>query len=227
MELVYDALKNSILEGKWKPGERKNANEIGRILHVSRTPVIGASRLLEMEGLLKILPQVGLEASKLTSEEVEEMFHIRGVLEGLAAAQACRHLTDKELEKIEQLIRTGDQYVTEGNYKRFSEVNRELHEFIRIFSGMPHLIALLGRYWNNGNRYSKYFNYMPELSVSTARDHHEILDALKKRDPQQVRAAVERHSNRFLDALSKYLRGKNNLEDTSSRLKWPDNRRRN
>jgi DNA-binding GntR family transcriptional regulator len=227
MELVYHALKNSILEGKWKPGERKNANEIGRILHVSRTPVIGASRLLEMEGLLKILPQVGLEASKLTSEEVEEMFHIRGVLEGLAAAQACRRLTDKKLEKIEQLIRTGDQYVTEGNYKRFSEVNRELHEFIRISSGMPHLIALLGRYWNNGNRYSKFFNYMPELSVSAAKDHHEILDALKKRDPQQARAAVESHANRFLDALSKYLRGRNNLEDTSSRLKWRDNRRRN
>jgi DNA-binding GntR family transcriptional regulator len=205
MELVYETLKDSILNGQWKPGERQNANEIAEMLHVSRTPVIEASRLLEVEGLLKILPQVGLEASRLTSEEVEETFRIRGALAGLAAAHACRHLTDKEFEKIEQLIRAGEQYVTEGNYKRYAELNKEFHQSIYRFCGMPHLISLLERYWNNGSRYSKYFNYMPEFSISAARDHREILNALKIRDPELARATVEKHSNRFLEALLKYI----------------------
>jgi DNA-binding GntR family transcriptional regulator len=209
LELVYDTLKNAIVSGEWKPGERRNANEIGKILGVSRTPVIEASRLLGLEGLLKVLPQVGLEVTRLTSEEAEEIFYVRGALSGLAAVHACRHLTDKDLAKLEKMAQSMDLCTKDSNSEEFGRLNREFHHHIFRSCNLPHLIMMLERYWNNGNRYARYFGCLPGVMASTARNHHEILKALKERDEMRAKTAAEKNCFEFGIALSNYLKTEN------------------
>lgn len=207
MEFVYATLRDLIINEKWKPGERWNALEIAEKLHVSRTPVIEASRLLEIEGLLTILPQVGLEASCLKVEEVKEIFRIRGVLSGLAAFHACHNFTDNGIEKLEGLKNAIEDHLLKNNYNQYSKANRDFHQLIYRTSNMPHLTSMLDRYWHNGSRYSKYFRHMPALLASATKDHSEILEFIKHRQPMEARIAVEAHANRFLEALSIYLTG--------------------
>ena len=206
MELVYDTLKNAIVSGEWKPGVRRNANEIGKILGVSRTPVIEASRLLELEGLLKVLPQVGLEVIGLTSKEAGEIFYVRGALSGLAAAHACRYITDKDLDKLERLAQAMDACAEDGNSEEFGKLNREFHYHIFRSCNLPHLIMMLERYWNNGNRYARYFGCLPGIMASTARNHHEILKALREKDEVGAKTAAEKNCFEFGIALSDHLK---------------------
>jgi DNA-binding GntR family transcriptional regulator len=212
-ELVYESLKKFINSGQWKVGERRNANELAKALNVSRTPVIEASKILEIEGLLKVLPQVGLEVSKLTHNEVREVFLIRGVLSGLATAQAYDHLTDKDLGKLENLVELMDECVATGDYEHFPKINREFHWHIYRACKLPNLIMLLERYWNNGNRYSGFFKNLPETRTISAQHHHRILEALKSGDKEEARIAAEKDSMDFGMALSKFVRENSNLID--------------
>jgi DNA-binding GntR family transcriptional regulator len=204
-EIVYDTLKKSIVDGKWQPGERRNAGEISKAMNVSRTPVIEASKLLETEGLLKILPQVGLEVPKVTKEKIEETFYIRGILSGSATLHACRHIKEEDLQKLEDLARLMEQCVSQKNYKKFSRLNREFHYSIFKNCKLPHLLILLGRYWDNGNRYAKFFKYLPEIMISSTKHHHDILEGLKSRDGEKARFAAEKDSVDFGLTVSKFL----------------------
>jgi DNA-binding GntR family transcriptional regulator len=204
-EIVYDTLKKSIIDGKWQPGQRRNADEISKAMNVSRTPVIEASKLLETEGLLKILPQVGLEVPKLTKRGIEETFYIRGVLSGLATAHACKYMEKADIQKLQGLLRSMNQCVSKKNYRKFSKLNREFHYSIFKNCKLPHLFVLLGRYWDNGNRYAKFFEHLPQVMISSMKYHRDILGGLKNRDEERARFAAEKDSVDFGLTVSKYL----------------------
>ena len=204
-EWVYETIKRHILEGKWPPGERRNADDIARSLKVSRTPVVSASKLLETEGLLTIIPQVGMEVPSLTIERIEETFYIRGALSDLATALACRHLTQKDLEKLDSLVRLMNRSVLARDARSFSKLNREFH--YAIFKGckMSHLVMLLSRYWDSGTRYAKFFNRLPKIMISSAKRHYEIVEALKRHDEVGARSAAEKDSVDFGLAVARFL----------------------
>ncbi len=204
-ELVYEAMKQSIIERKWKPGERRNADEIAKELVVSRTPVIDASKLLETEGLLIILPQVGLEVPKITKEGIGVIFYIRGALSGLATEHACEYLEKKDLEKLEKLIELMDRCDKEKNFNRFSKLNREFHYCIFNRCKLESLLFLLSRYWDSGSRYAQFFKYLPDIMTRSSRNHRDILEALRRRDRKAARALAEKDTTNFGLAVSKFL----------------------
>ncbi len=215
-DLVYETLKESITNGKWEPGEKRNANEIGKKLGVSRTPVIEACKALEIEGLLRILPQVGIEVPQMTIEEVEEIFYIRGALEGLAAQRACRHMNNKDFEKLEEFFKTCNGHIKTESFRQYARVNKEFHLFICRCSNMPQLINLLERYWHS-KRYSwLLFSYMPEILISLEEDHRQIINSLKNREEEKARSRAEKHSHHFMAALVNFLRGTKHSEENST-----------
>lgn len=204
-ELVYYAIKSEIIKGKWPPGARRNADEIAKKMHVSRTPVIAGCKLLEAEGLLSILPQVGMEVPSLTKDKVEEIFCIRGVLSGLATEKSCHHLREKDLKKLEELSTLMSRLEPRNDFKKFSKLNREFHYYIFNKCRFPLLLNAIDTFWDNGDRYAQYFRSMPESMVSAAKIHHEIVTALKNRDAGKARILAEEDSVNFGLALSKFL----------------------
>ena len=180
-DLVYSLLKREILENKWEIGERRNAQEIAKNLGVSRTPVNEASKLLEMEGLLKVLPQVGLEVPDLTPQEVEEIFQIRSALLGLATAQASKHITEKDLKSLQDLDEEMDRCISAEDFDKFIKYNRKFHQIIYEACQMPHLIMLVERYLDSSYRYSRYFKFLPNILTSTAENHKGIMEGTEKK----------------------------------------------
>jgi DNA-binding GntR family transcriptional regulator len=205
-DLVYEVLKKSILDGKWKPHQRLNSNQIARDLGVSRTPVIEASRILQMEGILSILPQIGLEVKELSPSEIEEIFFIRGALGGVAAAQACRYIKERRIEDLERILVEMEKALKKKDYRKFSALNKRFHWIIYEACNLPNLIELVERYWNNGDRYARFFKCFPETLSSLLKNHYEMLEAFKFRDFERARKAVEKDSTDFGHALAEFIR---------------------
>jgi len=101
---VFGKLREDILLGKYKDMEELKEVVIGKELGVSRTPVREALRQLELEGLVTIIPNKGAYVTGISDKDVNDIFMIRSYLEGLCAAWACEHITEEQLEEMEESV---------------------------------------------------------------------------------------------------------------------------
>ena len=103
-EDAYLRLKEAIRKGTLAPGARLREVEIAERFGISRTPAREAIRRLESEGLVSFVPRHGAIISKLDHQETMELYDLREILEGAAAAFAARHASAAEIEELEDLI---------------------------------------------------------------------------------------------------------------------------
>ena len=96
-EIAYEAIREAILSGRFLPGQRLVADELAQEFGTSRMPIREALQRLENAGLVSITPHRGAVVSELSEQEIVEIYHIRAVLEGLAARLAAPHLAPRRL----------------------------------------------------------------------------------------------------------------------------------
>ncbi|NLP18175.1 MAG: GntR family transcriptional regulator, partial [Firmicutes bacterium] len=89
-ELVYEQLHNAIINGVFKPGDRLVERELANIVGVSKTPVREATRQLEQEGLVQIVPYKGIIVTELSFTQVKEVYDLRSLLDGFASYLAAK-----------------------------------------------------------------------------------------------------------------------------------------
>mgnify|MGYP000961686705 CR=1 FL=1 len=97
---VFHTLREEILSGKYQKDEELKEKTIGEELGVSRTPVREALRQLELEGLVTIIPNRGAFVEGISKDDIQDIYEIRSLLEGLCAKKAVTGITDKELEEL-------------------------------------------------------------------------------------------------------------------------------
>lgn len=94
-EVVFKTLRNAIVHGEFEPGERLMEVTLAKRLGVSRTPVREAMRMLELEGLVVMIPRRGAEVARITTKDLSDALEIRMALEDLAAGLACKRIDDE------------------------------------------------------------------------------------------------------------------------------------
>ena len=100
-DVVFNTLREAILRGELKPGERLMELQLAAQLGVSRTPIREAIRMLEQEGLAVTMPRKGAEVAKMTLKGMEDVLEIRAALDELACQLACRRITEEQLARLE------------------------------------------------------------------------------------------------------------------------------
>ncbi|MBO4678554.1 MAG: GntR family transcriptional regulator, partial [Lachnospiraceae bacterium] len=115
---VFNKIREDILSGKYKENDELKEIAIGEELGVSRTPVREAFRQLELEGLIQIVPNKGAYVTGITIEDVKDIYMIRSKLEGLCAAWACEHITDEQLEEMEENIYLAKFHAERGHFEQ-------------------------------------------------------------------------------------------------------------
>jgi DNA-binding GntR family transcriptional regulator len=110
---ITNQLRDMIVEGDLKPGQKIPEPELCGRFGVSRTPLREALKVLAAEGIVQLLPNRGAVVAKITHEEIEQIFPIMGVLEALAGELACERITEEDLEKLRRLHKT-----MIGHYRR-------------------------------------------------------------------------------------------------------------
>ena len=99
-DVVFHTLREAILKGDLRPGERLMELQLASKLGVSRTPIREAIRMLEQEGLAVTIPRKGAEVAKMTEKDMEDVLQIREALDELAVQVACDKMTAQQLKEL-------------------------------------------------------------------------------------------------------------------------------
>ena len=126
-EKVYRTLKEMILKGELKSGEKLNQEKLSQMLGVSRTPLLSAFSKLEKEMLIEIVPRKGAYVKKLNKKEFIELYEIRMRLESLGAFEAAKNATDKDISQLKSIIDSFINAVKQNAKKLLMEKDYAIH----------------------------------------------------------------------------------------------------
>ncbi len=191
-EKILETIREAILKGNLKPGEKVAEPELAERFGISRTPIREAFRQLESEGYLTVIPRKGAVVAALSERDVQEFYAIKSILEGYAAELASNKLTDKELDKLEAINDKLRQLAADGDVKNFFRVHNEFHEtFIKAAdnSKLFELIQQLGMKFNRLRMASLSVSGRMDFSVE---EHDKLLEAFRRRDGKAAEDLVKK-----------------------------------
>ena len=130
---VFQRLREDILSGKYKEHDELRENTLGKELGVSRTPVREALRQLELEGLVTIIPNKGAYVTGISSKDIRDIYILRSMLEGLCARWATEHITEEQLDELEEVILLSEFHmkkVSGNNADQVTDLDGKFHKIL-------------------------------------------------------------------------------------------------
>jgi DNA-binding GntR family transcriptional regulator len=190
---IFIKLREAILRGKLKNGEKLTEQRICDEYNVSRTPVREAFRLLEQEGLITMIPNRGAFVTGFLEQDIADMYDMRKEYEVLAFEWAVERITPEELVEIKNSYELMEFYTHKKEYEKSAEQNIHFHELIYKASHNRLLTQILTsyQYYTKQLRYDEDADYshMDEL----LEEHYEILQSLESKDVKRGKAIVQKH----------------------------------
>ena len=127
---VFRKLREDILSGVYQERDELREITIGEELGVSRTPVREALRQLELEGLIRIVPNKGAYVTGITVKDVKDIYMIRSLLEGLCAKWATENISKEQMEEMEENIFLSEFHAAKGHTEQMAELDNRFHEIM-------------------------------------------------------------------------------------------------
>ncbi len=198
-QYVLNVLRNEILKGKYRPGDRLRQEEVAKQLEVSTTPVREAFRDLRSEGLVQIDANKGVVVRGLTVRDVEEIYELRILLEPLLARKAVAGITDDQLESATGLYR---ELCAASDPHAWSSLNNAFHMMLMSSQTGSRLHDLVKNLFTVAEPYVALSIFIhPRILEMDNEEHESILDATVRRDDAAVEALVRAHLERTRDVL--------------------------
>lgn len=173
-------LREAILRGDLKPGQKLKQQELADWLGMSATPVREVLRILESEGLLEHTPHKGVYVAEVSPEDSAEITPIRVALEGLAVRMFVSRLDDSDLDVLEELLSEMEEAWRAMDLVRVRRSNYHFHSAIYTGAGSEILRGLIERLWP---RFATDLLWMiPGRAEESIEQHRAILEALRKRE---------------------------------------------
>ncbi|HAA47818.1 MAG TPA: GntR family transcriptional regulator [Synergistaceae bacterium] len=210
-QIVYEKIKEAVVEGIIKPGERLSEVELADKLAVSRTPVREAIRQLAQTGLVTLEPRKGAYVALPTIEDASDLYELRAHLEVLAVRLVAENPPLSELERYRTVFASMDDSTESSHYL---EEDSKFHSMLYEASGNKYLDIMLKNIADLVNLCRHYSVENLSLTI-LAEDHVKIIDALKKRDAPEAERLMRIHLERSREGLVQYLR--NHPEKTAER----------
>jgi DNA-binding GntR family transcriptional regulator len=193
-EKAYSILRERIITGEMSPGMEVSEPELAEQLSVSKTPVREALARLCVEGFMEAYPRRGYRVTPVTVKDMNDLFAIRGVLEGTAAALAAKNLTDEELDALERLADVNYVIGEDISTKNFVDSNQEFHSAIARGARNPRLYALVMSHLEECARLFYMGTRVRDINPETNSDHHRIVAVLRQRDAEKARDVIVEHN---------------------------------
>lgn len=191
-EKILETIRDAILKGSLKPGERVSEPELAERFGISRTPIREAFRQLESEGYLVVIPRKGAVVASLSERDVVEFYAIKSILEGHAARIAAERMTERDLERLETINSRLQQIAADGDIKTFFRVHNEFHELFIKASGNDKLVELINQLVLKFNRLRLASLAQPGRMAISVQEHRKIIEAFRKHDGEQADNLVRR-----------------------------------
>ncbi len=206
-ELVFEALREAIVKGVLKPGERMMEIQLAEEMGVSRTPVREAIRKLELEGLVAMVPRKGAYVASLSMKDIVEVFEIRGALEGLAAELAAERITPEELEELERFLLRINESIETKDLTLMVEVDTDFHSQLYRASRNERLSQVISNLREQIQRFRKTSLSLPGRMRAALEEHKQIVEAISARDGALARRLAEEHIENAENSLMEVIHG--------------------
>ncbi len=205
-DVVFNTLRQAILTGELKPGERLMEIHLANKLGVSRTPIREAIRKLELEGLVTMIPRRGAEVAQITEKSMNDVLEVRRAMDALCVELACDRITEEELEQLRDACRNFELAVKNGDVKKIAQADVALHDIIVRATGNARLIQLVNNLSEQMYRYR--FEYIKDSAQhdNLIEEHRVIYESIVRKDKETASAAAKTHIDNQKKAIIRQIR---------------------
>lgn len=202
-EQVAEELRKAIFEKELSPGQELSQEKVAKELGISRMPVREAFQILEREGLISTKNRKTI-VKGLSEEDIVDSIELRALLEGEAVYRAC--MRDEGLELILTAHEHANRSISNKDARDFSIANEEFHRAIWAASGSAKLEGLLSQLWAGLPPHIPVL--LPEQKDNSIIEHEEIVNAIRNKDGEKARKAMQNHLQRRAKILRDHFNKK-------------------
>lgn len=192
-EKIFEVIKEKILMGILKPGDPLVEVKLAEELGVSRTPIREALRQLELEGLVYSIPHKGAFVAGVTAQDIEDIYTIRMLLEGLAARWAAQKITKDEEDELTEIITLMELYTKKKDIPKVMKTDSQFHQLIYKASKSKPLEHVLSTFHSYIIRARATSFETPGRLEEAMEEHKLIFEAIVSRDPDKAEEYMKLH----------------------------------
>ena len=208
-DVVFHTLRRGIMQGDLKPGERLMEIKLANRLGVSRTPIREAIRMLELEGLVVMIPRKGAQVAEITEKDLKDVLEVRMGLEELAVKFACQRITEEQLDNLYHASRKFEEAVKREDLTELAQADVDFHDLIYKATGNERLVRLLNNIREQMYRYRVEYLKDEEIRGSLVQEHDTLLEKLSQRDLEGAKQVTQSHIERQQAYILETIYGQN------------------
>lgn len=209
---AYESLKHAILLGEIPAGTRLIETHYAKLLHISRTPLREAIRLLEQDGLVAFSENRGATVSGFTIDDIEETFTIRNALMMLLLPSVVANVTEDDLRTLRDVVEQMDVSQRNEDAERLSVQNRAFHKTLEHISDKKRILRVVDSQEELIIRFSALAIAGVVRRSRAQEEHHQMLELLQRRDVAALSKLMSHHleesKQSCLDAFEKKFHGR-------------------
>jgi DNA-binding GntR family transcriptional regulator len=201
-ERILESLKAEIASGTLKPGQRLVESPLSEVFGVKRSRIREVLRKLEQDGFVKIIPNVGAMVAEFSQKDIENIFDILIVLEGLAVRLITPFISNNQLKSLKVLI---NKMEATDKIPLFHTYNMKFHSSVIKLSENDRLIKLTNNLMYNIRCASFQTMSSPGQITASIKEHRKIFEAIKSRKSVKAEQLMRDHLLRAKNRLIKYM----------------------
>ncbi len=201
---VYDILHEGILSGKYKKDEELKELAIGAELGVSRTPVREALRQLELEGLVRIVPNKGAYVIGISTKDIKDIYEMRSWLEGLCARWATEHANGEVIGKLEEIVDLSEFHASKNKYAKVLELDNAFHEVLYHTADSKMLYQTLSGFHHYLEAIRTKTLSFAERVADSNKEHRAIIEAMKEGNAEKAEELARLHMKNTIKNIEEH-----------------------
>lgn len=201
-DVIHDALRTAIIRGEIEEGQTLRQDAIAKMFNVSRIPVREALKQLEASGLVTSVRYKGVVVSRISTDEIREIFDFRATVEPKLIAHAVPRMTPQAIAHAQELC---DSFAQETDGVRWGDLNRQFHSSLYVDADLPYFFAASEAANDRIERYVR-----AQLSLAHGREraiaeHQQIVDACLTGDAERAAELTRQHILRAARSLTRVI----------------------
>jgi DNA-binding GntR family transcriptional regulator len=205
-EVIFDTLREAIITGELKPGERLMEVKLAEKMGVSRTPVREAIRMLELEGLVDMLPRKGAHVAELSVKDIMDVLEVRAAMDSLATRLAAERISDEEIKELKQIQVQFISYTEKENLQGIIKKDVEFHELIYHASRNDRLLQISNNLREQIQRFRVIYLKDYSSPGNLIKEHEDICNAISVRNKEMAQKYAQVHINNQEKVITKAIK---------------------
>lgn len=207
-DVVFNTLRQAILRGELKPGERLMEIQLANKLGVSRTPIREAIRKLELEGLVLMIPRKGAEVADISEKSLRDVLEVRKALEELAVKLTCDKIKSAQIRELRQAAEEFRRTLKSNDITQIAEADVRFHDVLYEATDNQKLVQLLNNLREQMYRYRIEYLKRQEAYPQLLTEHEEIIRRIENREKDEAVEIVCKHIDNQVEAVMNVIRTK-------------------